>query len=151
MQDWLRREALVGVGVLLCVALLALFAGTLAPTQAAPVASAGAFKQTHTVSGYAITLQVNPAKFGQNTFSVTVADSHGAPAAGASVLLLASDLDMDMGSQSLQLQPAGASQPGVYSGQGELTMAGNWELTVKTLPPGGKAFVTTQFKLVVGS
>jgi putative copper export protein/methionine-rich copper-binding protein CopC len=151
MQDWLRREAIVGVGVLLCVALLALFAGTLAPTQAAPVASAGAFKQTHTVSGYAITLQVNPAKFGQNTFTVTVADAHGAPAAGASVLLLASDLDMDMGSQSLQLQSAGATQPGVYSGQGELTMAGNWELTVKTLPPGGKAFVTTQFKLVVGS
>jgi hypothetical protein len=58
---------------------------------------------------------------------------------------------MDMGSQSLQLQPAGASQPGVYSGRGELTMAGNWDLTVKTLPPGGKSFVTTQFKLVVGS
>jgi hypothetical protein len=30
-------------------------------------------------------------------------------------------------------------------------MAGNWDLTVKTLPPGGKSFVTTQFKLVVGS
>ena len=151
MQDWLRREAIVGVGVLLCVALLALFAGTLTPTQAAPTASAGAFKQTHTVSGYAITLQVDPVKFGQNTFTVTVADAHGAPVTGGSALLLTSDLDMDMGSQSLQLQPAGASQPGVYSGQGELTMAGNWGLTVKVLPPGGKDFLTTQYKLVVGS
>ena len=151
MQDWLRREAIVGVGVLLCVALLALFAGTLTPTQAAPTTSAGAFKQTHTVSGYAITLQVDPVKFGQNTFTVTVADAHGAPVTGGSALLLTSDLDMDMGSQSLQLQPAGTSQPGVYSGQGELTMAGNWQLTVKVLPPGAKDFLTTQYKLVVGS
>lgn len=151
MQDWLRREAIVGVGVLLCVALLALFAGTLTPGQAAPVASSGAFKQTQTVSGYAITLQVDPAKFGQNTFTVTVADSHGAPATGASVLLLTDDLDMDMGAQSLQLQPAGASRPGVYSGQGQLTMAGHWQLTVKVLPPGSKTSLTTQYKLVAGS
>ena len=151
MQDWLRREAIVGVGVLLCVALLALFAGTLTPTQAAPVASSGAFKQTQTVSGYAVTLQVNPAKFGQNTFTVTVADAHGAPATGASALLLTDDLDMDMGTQSLQLQPVGVSQPGVYSGQGQLTMAGAWRVTVKVLPPGSKTFLSTQYKLVAGS
>ena len=151
MQDWLRREAIVGVGVLLCVALLALFAGTLTPTQAAPVASSGAFKQTQTVNGYPVTLQVNPAKFGQNTFTVTVADAHGAPATGASALLLTDDLDMDMGTQSLQLQPAGSAQPGVNSGQGQLTMAGNWRVTVKVLPPGSKTFLSTQYKLVAGS
>jgi uncharacterized membrane protein len=152
MQDWLRREALLGVGVLLCVALLALFAGTLTPTQAsAPISGGGAFKQTHTVGGAALTLQVNPAKFGQNTFTVTLADAQGKPMTGAAVLLLIQNLNMDMGQQSLQLQPVGASQPGVYSGQGDLTMAGNWSLEVKALPPGSKTFLTTTFTLVAGS
>jgi hypothetical protein len=45
----------------------------------------------------------------------------------------------------------GASQPGVYSGQGDLTMAGNWSLQVKALPPGSKTFLTTTFTLVAGS
>ena len=153
MQDWLRREALLGVGVLLCVALLALFAGTLAPTQAAIPASSGggAFKQTHTVSGTAITLQVSPLKFGQNTFTVTVANAQGQPTPGAAVLLLTQNLDMDMGQQSLQLQPVGAAQPGVYSGQGDLTMAGHWDLEVKVLPPGSQTFLTTSYKVVIGS
>ena len=152
MEDWLRREALLGVGVLLCVALLALFAGSLTPAQAnAPVASAGAFSQKHTVSGYAITLQVDPAKFGQNTFTVTVADAQGKPVTGASALLLTNDLDMDMGQQSVQAQAVGATQPGVYRAQGQLTMAGNWSVTVKILPPGAKTFITTTFKLVAGS
>ncbi len=152
MEDWLRREALLGVGVLLCVALLALFAGSLTPAQAAlPTASAGAFRQTHSVSGYAITLQVDPAKFGSNTFTVTLADAQGKPTPGASVLLLTQDLDMDMGGQTVQLQPAGATQPGVYSGLGDLTMAGNWSLTVKVLPPGAKTFIATDFHLAAGS
>jgi copper transport protein len=153
MQDWLRREALLGVGVLLCVALLALFAGTLTPTQAAiPVSSGGgAFKQTHTVSGTAITLQVSPLKFGQNTFTVTLADAQGKPTPGAAVLLLTQNLGMDMGQQSLQLQAVGASQPGVYSGQGDLTMAGQWGLEVKVLPPGSQTFLTTSYTVVIGS
>jgi putative copper export protein/methionine-rich copper-binding protein CopC len=152
MEDWLRREALLGVGVLLCVALLALFAGTLTPAQAsAPVASAGVFSQRHTISGYAITLRVDPAKFGQNTFTVTVTDVQGKPITGASALLLTNDLDMDMGQQSVQAQAVGAAQPGVYRAQSELTMAGNWSVTVKVLPPGAKAFITTTYKLVAGS
>ncbi len=32
METWLRREAMLGVGVLLCVALLSVFAGTLVPS-----------------------------------------------------------------------------------------------------------------------
>ncbi|HEX8733108.1 MAG TPA: CopD family protein, partial [Ktedonobacterales bacterium] len=151
MEDWLRREALLGVGVLLCVALLALFAGSLAPAQAsAPTSAATIFSQTHTVSGYAITLRVDPAKFGQNTFTVTLANASGKPVTGASTLLLTDDLDMDMGQQSVQAQPV-VARPGVYSAQGQLTMAGHWSVTVKVLPPGAKDFITTSFKLIAGS
>jgi uncharacterized membrane protein len=152
MEDWLRREALLGVGVLLCVALLALFAGTLAPAQAAvPAAtSASAFSQKQSAGGNAVTLQISPAKFGANTFTVIVADAQGRPMQGASVLLLASDIDMDMGQQSLQLQPV-AGQSGAYRAQGDLSMAGNWQIIVKVLPPGAKDFVTASYKLIVGT
>lgn len=151
MEDWLRREAILGVGVLLCVALLALFAGSLTPAQASvPARGAITFSQTHTVSGYTITLRVDPATFGQNTFTVTVADARGKPVTGASAQLLANDLDMDMGQQSVQAQPV-AAQPGVYSAQGQLTMAGRWNVTVKVLPPGAQGFITTDFTLIAGS
>lgn len=151
MEDWLRREALLGVGVLLCVALLALFAGSLTSVQASLNGPTAAFSQTHTVSGYAVTLQVAPAKFGANTFTVRVADGQGRPVSGASTLLLLQSLTMDMGVQNAQLQPVGASQPGVYRGSSDLTMAGQWSVVVKVLPPGGSAFVATTFTFPVGS
>ena len=152
MEDWLRREALLGVGVLLCVALLALFAGSLTPAQAAipAAASTGAFRQTHTVSGYAITLQIAPARFGQNTFTVTVTDAQGKPVHGAKTQLITYDIDMDMGQLSTQMQPVGASQPGVYSAQSDLTMAGDWSATVQVTPSGAKNAITTTYKLPVG-
>lgn len=153
MDDWLRREAMLGVGVLLCVALLALFAGSLTPAQAAIPAAAntGAFTQTQTVSGYAITLQVAPARFGQNTFTVTVTDAHGKPLQSAKAQLLTYDLDMDMGQQTTQLQPVGASQPGVYRAQSDLTMAGDWSATAQVTPPGAKNAITATYKLAVGA
>ncbi|HET9110434.1 MAG TPA: copper resistance protein CopC [Ktedonobacterales bacterium] len=152
MEDWLRREAIVGVGVLLCVALLTLFAGTLAPTQAAaPATNGGAFKQSQVVSGYTITLQVAPATFGQNTFIVTVVDAQGKPVSDASTQLVTQDLDMDMGEQTVQLRPVGASQPGAYSGQGDLTMAGHWSLAASVTPTGAKSALQATYKLVVGS
>ncbi|HEX8982594.1 MAG TPA: FixH family protein [Ktedonobacterales bacterium] len=151
MEDWLRREALLGVGVLLCVALLSLFAGSLTPAHATVKESAGAFHQTQVASGYAIELDVSPAKFGANTFTVTVTDAKGRPVQGAATLILLQSLDMDMGQQTAQLQPVGASAPGVYRGQGDLTMAGHWGVQVKMLPPGAKDFDVTNFIVIVGS
>jgi putative copper export protein/methionine-rich copper-binding protein CopC len=153
LEDWLRREALVGVGVLLCVALLGVFAGSLATplTGAAPSStSTGAFVQTQQASDYAVTLKVVPATFGTNTFTVTVKDKQGKPVDGGSVIIQTQMLDMDMGTQSVQLKAMGATAPGSYSGQADLTMAGHWELTVKVLPPKAKDFVTTSFKITAG-
>ncbi|HEU5441860.1 MAG TPA: copper resistance protein CopC [Ktedonobacterales bacterium] len=147
LQNWLRREALVGVLILGCVALLAAFAGSLTPpAQAAPPAS-GAFVQTQQVSGYAITLKVTPVTFGTNTFTATVRDAQGNPVEGAQVLIQTTMLDMDMGVQNVQLQPIGASAPGSYTGQGDLTMAGHWGIAVKVLPKQAKDFIIAQFKI----
>lgn len=154
LEDWLRREAFIGLGVLLCAALLGAFAGSLAtaPTAIAG-ASSGAYVNTvnTTPNGdYAVTLKVAPAKFGTNAFLVTVKDKSGKPVEGASVLLQTTMLDMEMGTQSLQLQPVGADSPGTYGGQADLDMGGNWGFAVKVLPAGGKDFETAAFKIVVG-
>jgi putative copper export protein len=152
LEDWLRREAMLGAAVLLCAALLGAFAGTLAatPSGATPTTPSGPFLQTVQAGDYAITLNVVPAKFGTNTFTVTVKDSKGQPVQNAIAVVTTDMLDMDMGEQSSSLKPVGADQPGVYSGQGELTMGGHWALIVKVVPPGAKQPLTATFRLLVG-
>ena len=152
LEDWLRREAMLGAAVLLCAALLGAFAGTLAaaPSGATPTTPSGPFLQTLQADDYAITLNVVPAKFGTNTFNVTVKDSKGQPVQNAIVVVTTDMLDMDMGEQSVALKPVGADQPGVYSGQGELTMGGHWALIVKVVPPGAKQPLTPSFRLLIG-
>jgi hypothetical protein len=56
---------------------------------------------------------------------------------------------MDMGVQNVQLKAVGASAPGVYSGQSDLTMAGHWEVLVKVLPQGSKQFLVATYKFSV--
>jgi putative copper export protein len=154
LEDWLRREAILGLGVLLCAALLGAFAGSLA-TAPTPIAgaSSGAYVNTATTTpngDYAVTLKVAPAKFGTNSFLATVKDKSGKPVEGASVLLQTTMLDMDMGTQSLQLTPVGADSPGTYGGQADLDMGGNWSFVIKVLPVGGKDFEAATYKVVVG-
>jgi putative copper export protein/methionine-rich copper-binding protein CopC len=154
LEDWLRREAILGLGVLLCAALLGAFAGSLA-TAPTPIAgaSSGAYVNTATTTpngDYAVTLKIAPAKFGTNSFLATVKDKNGKPVEGASVLLQTTMLDMDMGTQSLQLQAVGADSPGTYGGQADLDMGGDWSFVIKVLPAGGKDFEAATFKTVVG-
>lgn len=152
MLDWLRREALLGMLVLFCVALLGAFAGTLgaAPAGGAAAPSSGIYLNTVAAGSYALTLKVTPAAFGTNTFLVTVKDATGAPVPGAAVTITTKMLDMDMGEQTAQLQPLGSGDPGVYSGQSDLTMAGHWQVTAKLLPPGGQNFQPAIFTFSAG-
>jgi copper transport protein len=148
LQDWLRREAMLGVAVLLCVALLGAFAGSLskaAGTTAPP--PPGAYVSPPEKAGdYTLILKVTPDTFGTNTFTVTVKDAAGKPVEGAAVEIGATSLDMDMGTQNTQLQPMGASAPGSYSGQADLTMAGKWGVTVKVVPPNSNSPVQADFQ-----
>jgi len=144
----------MGKRAVLCIFLALAITGcgsTVAATPA-PTAtpSAGVFVQTQHAGGYAITLKVVPAAFGTNTFTVTVKDKQAKAIDGGSVLIQTQSLDMDMGVQSAQLKAMGASAPGSYSGQTELTMPGDWDITVKVLPPKAKDFITTNFKFIVG-
>lgn len=148
LRDWLRREAFLGGVVLLCVALLGIFAGSLSPAApaAGAAASGGLVVQTRPAGPYNVTLKVTPASFGDNTFTVTLKDAQGKPVDGAAVTITTIMLDMDMGPASLQLQPQAALGPGAYTGDTDLTMAGHWQINVKILPPGSNTPITAPFK-----
>lgn len=151
LAGWLRREAVLGVAVLACVALLGAFAGSLTPaTTATPTTPlSGAFVETHQINGYSVTLKATPAQFGTNTFTVTVKGASGQPVSNVSVLVETVMLDMDMGTQALQLKPIGDSAPGSYSGQADLTMAGHWLVTVKLIVPNVKQPITSDFRFSI--
>jgi hypothetical protein len=81
---------------------------------------------------------------GTNTFTVTITDIQGHALQGASVLAQTTMLDMDMGTDVLQLQ-ANPSSPGTFSGQSALTMAGHWQVRLRILPPHEQSFVIVVF------
>jgi copper transport protein len=131
IMRWLRFEAALGVGILLCAALLAPLAGTLAPSPtrvASFGATGGAQTFTHEVDGLEVTLSVSPGKFGTNTFTVLVKKADGAPVNNANLFIETTMVEMDMGTNTINLTPAATA--GTYSGKGELPMAGHWRLEV---------------------
>jgi copper transport protein len=126
----IRLEALIGLGVLLCAALLSPLAGTLAPPALAG-ASFGATGGNQTLTQHAdaltVTLSITPGRFGNNTVTVVVKNPDGTYASQGTVFILANMVEMDMGENSFDLQPT--SQPGTYQGTVALPMAGHWRLT----------------------
>lgn len=141
-----RAEAGVGVAVLLCAALMGPLAGTLqAPVSTTESfgAKGGAQTLTQQVDGLTVTMNVSPGTFGANTFTVTIKNPDGKPANGASVFLVESMIEMDMGENTVNLTATGA--PGVYSGQGNIAMAGHWKLrtVIRTREDPGRLHTTT--------
>lgn len=138
----LRWEPVLGVGVLLCVGLLNVFGGTLAPAGAGqqPNASSGngagkPFHQTVMTSDkqFAVTFDINPNRFGTNQFTVTVVDARtGKVAADVGVSLYSTLLDMDTGTASVNLLPDGK---GHFSGRGDLSMGGRWQVRIQVRTP----------------
>jgi copper transport protein len=135
LSTTLRWEPILGVAVLICTGLLNVFAGTLTPVNVAPPAQ----QQVTTVKPYAGTLKtsdnaftvqltISPNRFGPNVFTVTARDSAGKVQSNIGVTLYTTMLDMDMGTDSLILQPDGK---GNFTGNGDLDMAGNWGLRVQ--------------------
>jgi hypothetical protein len=125
----MQTEAIIGIAVLLCAAMLGPLAGTLIPpvSQTASFgASGGTQTITHQVDGLTVTLNVNPGRFGTNTFTVVIKNPNGSPASNGSVFLVATMVEMDMGTNTINLTPATA--PGTYTGQGDIAMAGHWNL-----------------------
>lgn len=141
LRFWVRQEALLGVAVLLCASLLGGLAGTLTPAAAGSGTSAPTMTATsstpvnltQTQDGLKVTFKVAPDTFGPNSFGVVLVDAAtGKPIDGASVHLISTMLDMDMGTQTLDLKGQGG---GFYLGQGDLTMGGHWQMVVQVRVP----------------
>lgn len=135
----LSWEPLLGVGVLICTGLLAVFAGTLQPAAATTSsqqqkAVVKPFNATvKTKDGkFTVKLNVSPNHFGTNVFTASVLDSNGAPDTNVGVTIYTQMLDMDMGTDTINLQPDGK---GHFSAQGDLNMSGHWNLRIQIRTP----------------
>ncbi|BCL80924.1 copper resistance protein CopC/CopD [Ktedonobacteria bacterium brp13] len=132
----LRYEPMLGVAVLVCVGLLNVFAGTLAPS-AAPTAKASpsiptaSWQTTARTSDerFTFTLTVSPKQAGPNTFTVSVVDNRtGKPTTQVGISLYTKYLEKDLGTATVNLQPDGK---GHFSASGDLTLGGHWQIRVQ--------------------
>jgi copper transport protein len=89
-------------------------------------------------NGYRVELHVQPNRAAvPNSFSLRITRD-GKPVTGAEVVVGATMLDMEMGSQSYALSE---SAPGVYSHSAPaLVMVGHWGLSFEVTPPGKQPF-----------
>jgi copper transport protein len=131
-------EPLLGVGVLICVGLLNVFGGTLLPATAAQPQTGGQSKPFNasiqtTDNKFTVTLNVNPNRFGTNAFTVSVIDnSTHTPTTNVGVSLYTTMLDMEMGTDSINLLPDGK---GHFSANGDLSMGGHWQVRIQIRTP----------------
>ena len=135
LSNVLRWEPVLGVGVLICVGLMNVFAGTLSPIAVAQQQQTGSKPQPYTTTTptkdgkFTVTLSVNPNRFGTNVFTVSAVDSAtGKLATNIGVSLYTTMLDMDMGTDTVNLLPDGK---GHFSGSGDLSMPGNWGIRIQ--------------------
>jgi hypothetical protein len=142
----LRWEPLLGIGVLLCTGLMNVFAGTLLPAAPAAPPPPAQQQQTQAIKPFTATvkttdnqftiqLKISPNRFGPNTFTVKVLDKNGKPDTNVGVSIYTTMLDMDMGTQSVNLQP---DNQGGFNANGFLDMSGNWQIRVQVRTPDFK-------------
>jgi hypothetical protein len=88
---------------------------------------------TQTQAGLEVTLKVTPDAYGPNQFGVVLLNAASRqPVEGASVQLLSTMLDMNMGTTRFDLSPQGQ---GFYVGQSDLGMGGNWQMVARVRLP----------------
>jgi hypothetical protein len=143
----------------LCVtvasAILALLAGCSsahasayrAPARATPTRVPAFVSVPQAVGGLSVVVQVSPATVGTSTVLVTLHRADGTVVTDAMVTTTIQSLDMDMGTQTSSLQPSGPA--GSYRGQVDLSMVGNWAITVRVLPLGASQAVTVRLPFTV--
>ncbi len=136
-------EPVVGVAVLVCVGLMNVFAGTLSPTASAaqsalsqpPAGAATSFHASVFTSDrtFMVALTITPNRSGPNEFTVSVLDRKtGRPITNVGVSLYTTQLDMDMGTDTVNAQPDGK---GHFTAPGDLTMGGDWQIRIQIRTP----------------
>ena len=139
----LRWEPVLGVAILICTGLMNVFAGTLPPVAAQqnqsqaiqqPSSQGKPFNTTVQTTDHKFTLKftITPNSFGTNLFTVHVLDSNGKQDTNVKVAVYLTMLDMDMGTEPVNLQP---DDKGSFGAEGDLPMAGNWQVRLEVRTP----------------
>ncbi len=139
----LRWEPVLGVAVLVCVGLMNVFAGTLSPIapavqQQQTTGTSTAFTTSVRTSDskFTVTLTVDPNRTGPNGFTVSVVDTTtDTPITNVGISLYTTILDMDMGTDTVNIQPDGK---GHFSGRGDLVMGGDWQIRIQLRTPDNR-------------
>jgi copper transport protein len=137
----LRWQLLPGLAVIFCSALLPLFTNTLhspltgqaqrpLQTLLTPQSFVTAVMTTDRL--FTVTFTVTPNRSGANRFTVGIVDNKGRTVTQAMVILSSRMQDMDMGINTVTLQPDGYGQ---FSGIGILGMPGSWLVRVQLRLP----------------
>ena len=98
-------------------------------------------------SAFTMSLDIDPAqpRFGRKTrFTLSVTNDKGAPVAGAQARISLVMPLMDMGKNEFDLKPSGN---GVYQGNGEFTMSGEWEVVTTAIAEGKKGKYTFNIRV----
>lgn len=141
LTSMLRWESVLGISVLLCVGLMSIFAGTLAPgttggqSQTVPSGSPHTLHATMETFDHAftVTLALTHNQVGANQFTVALVDAQTHRAATDVTVRLNTEMpDMDMGIGLLMLSNDGN---GHFHGNGDLAMAGQWQIIVQISTP----------------
>jgi len=96
---------------------------------------------------YSVTFRITPNAPGSNTFSADIKSPANSPAASA-VHVIQTMVSMNMGTLYVGLRPV---SPGLFSGTGSLSMAGEWRFELLVSLHGRSQPVTTVFEGDVGA
>jgi copper transport protein len=127
------RSGRIRIALLLGWVLLLLVAcggGSSSQGQSATPTATSSFQTTveTTDKMFRVQFNVTPNQLGTNTFTVVVKNANGSdPTSPLQVRLSTTMLDMDMGTDTFDLQPNGKGQ---YSAQDDLGMNGNWQVDI---------------------
>jgi copper transport protein len=140
LLTWLRVNPVLGAGVLLASSVMFSYP---VPEGLSP---AGPSAYTIHLGGLTGTLALVPDRSGPNVVTVTLHDGRGQPVKQATVVVLTTMLDMEMGTGKA---PLTQSAPGRFSGTADLGMGGHWGLRVLVYSPAGLA--QTSIRVLVGT
>ncbi|HEY4387593.1 MAG TPA: hypothetical protein VGN34_24315, partial [Ktedonobacteraceae bacterium] len=136
----LRWEPLLGLAVLLCTALLNVFAGTLQPIDSSQVMTESARQlqaagkkwegQIDTSDGlFTVLLTISPDHQGPNVFTIHILQQPGTAQTTISNIVISTTLPaMDMGTTTINLQPG---ENGTFSAIESFSMVGRWQVQVE--------------------
>jgi hypothetical protein len=137
-----RLSVLMGSLLLIVTGVLLAACSTAGSTPPTPTEAAAFHTTLKTTDGqFVVQFSVTPNRSGLNLFTVGVAEaSSGKPAPKLQTQLSTTMLDMDMGTDQVDLQPDGHGQ---YSAQGTLSMAGHWEIRLQLRTPDATLHVAS--------